>query len=197
MIERTEPWLTEAANEKLKSIINNGKNLHVFEYGSGASTIWFCKQPNVERIYSVEHDKKWLKELAQHLTPELAKKAVFFMGETPYHYAICWATENIKIESEVKLSTGTRLRIACSQKPEGIFDIILVDGRNRVKCIKVCMDYVKPGGILILDNSERHYYKPGIDLLKDWHRFDTYQPLPDKYGFTYPHWQTTFFTKPC
>jgi len=59
---RTEPWLTEEANRILDLIIQNGKNLRVFEYGMGASTIWFLKQKNVALLHSVEHDP-WQQKL--------------------------------------------------------------------------------------------------------------------------------------
>ena len=34
-------------------------------------------------------------------------------------------------------------------------DIILIDGRKRVACIKSAVDYLSGKGVLILDNSER------------------------------------------
>lgn len=76
------------------------------------------------------------------------------------------------------------------------YDVILVDGRDRVKCIKSAIPKLKPEGILILDNSEREYYKEGIDLMKDWNSISFRQGQPDKYGFTYPNWTCTIFIKP-
>lgn len=162
---RAEPWLTETANKMLEEIIAIGKNLSVFEFGAGASTIWFSKQTNITHLVSVEHDEKWRMEVA--LKQQSATSILIHMQQ-PYNTAI---------------------------DSFGLFDIILVDGRNRVKCIESAIPHLKPNGILILDNSERDYYAPGIKLLSDFKRIDTLQPQPDKYGFTYPGWQTSFFYK--
>jgi hypothetical protein len=50
------------------------------------------------------------------------------------------------------------------------YDLIIVDGRYRVHCIKNTFNLVKPGGYLLLDNSERKDYNSGISFLdeKGW-----------------------------
>jgi len=165
MIERTEPWLTEAANKILEQYVKTHKNIDVFEFGSGASTVWFSKQKNVNYLVSVEHDEKWYEEVIQY---NQKPDAALLQTQLPYNSVI---------------------------NMFGLFDIILVDGRNRVKCIESALPHLKENGLLILDNSEREYYKPGIDLLHNFKRIDTHQPHPDKYGFTYPDWCTSFFYK--
>ena len=45
------------------------------------------------------------------------------------------------------------------------FDIILVDGRDRVNCIKQSIDCLTSNGVLILDDSQRDRYQEGIDFL--------------------------------
>lgn len=168
MIERTEPWITEAANKILAEIVTQGKNLHVFEYGAGASTIWFANNTNVSKLISVENSAVWAAAIINNLDDQKCESDILYR-KTPYNAAI----DNYEM-----------------------FDIIMVDGRNRVKCIASAIPHLKPGGILILDNSERDYYQSGIDLMKGWDRTDTTQPNPDKYGFTYPGWATSFFKKP-
>jgi predicted O-methyltransferase YrrM len=163
MIDRTEPWLTEDANKILTELVNKGKNLSVFEFGSGASTIWFSKQENVNVVISVEHDMDWWNQVGLIRNKD---KAIIHLENQPYNHLI---------------------------DRYGLFDIILVDGRNRVKCIESALPHLKESGVLILDNSEREYYQKGIDLMAGFQRIDTFQPNPDKYGFTYPGWKTSFF----
>ena len=57
--------------------------------------------------------------------------------------------------------------------PKDYFDLVFIDGRDRVKCIQNSIDRVKPKGIIVLDNSEREEYKDGIMLLKDWKEIET------------------------
>jgi predicted O-methyltransferase YrrM len=59
--------------------------------------------------------------------------------------------------------------------PDEYFDIILIDGRARPSCIKRSVSKVKPGGLLILDNSEREYYlAKAIEYLKAFQRNEFY-----------------------
>lgn len=170
MIERQEPWLTEDANQILQKIVSERRDLRVFEFGSGASTIWFSKQKNVKTLISVEHNIDWIKKVKAGINlGETLPKIELIFQYIPYNTAI---------------------------DIYGMFDIILVDGRNRVKCIESALPHLKDKGVLILDNSEREYYQKGIDLMKNFDRLDTFQPKPDKYGFTYPGWTTSFFFKP-
>lgn len=172
---RTEPWLTEQANEILQQIVNNREKLRVFEYGMGASTLWFLQQKNVSLLHSVEHDPEWFdfisKEVIKAHLPN--SKIVELMNRAqPYHSAI---HGNNDFDRQ--------------------YDIILIDGRNRNLCIQSSLLHCAPNGCIILDNSEREHYLPGKKLFDGWWRLYTHQPNPDKYNFTYPGWETTFFFK--
>jgi hypothetical protein len=39
------------------------------------------------------------------------------------------------------------------------FDVIVIDSRDRAKCMEVAPIFLKPNGIIILDNSERENLK--------------------------------------
>ena len=49
------PWYTSGALEVITGIDWHGK--HVFEYGSGNSTIWYRSKGAV--VFGVDHDKEW------------------------------------------------------------------------------------------------------------------------------------------
>jgi hypothetical protein len=36
----------------------------------------------------------------------------------------------------------------------GVFDVVSIDGAERSACARAAVDYLKPGGVIILDNSE-------------------------------------------
>jgi hypothetical protein len=55
---------------------------------------------------------------------------------------------------------------------------------------------LRPGGVLVLDNAERHYYQPGISYMADWDRIETMQRYPDKYGFNQAGWLSVAYIKP-
>lgn len=55
-----------------------------------------------------------------------------------------------------------------SRVPENWADLVLVDGRDRVKCVQSSEAMVRPGGWLLLDNAERDRYKPIFHMLRKW-----------------------------
>lgn len=166
MIERKEPWFTEPAIKVLDDYLKKNKPF-VFEFGMGASTVYLADKCSL--LISVDHDEKWFSEIQKHIS--IQKAASVCLSNRPYNYTI-------------------------ELEKDDFFDIIIVDGRDRVKCIESSIPKLKSGGWLILDNSERPYYQRGIDLMQGWERRDYYQPEPDKYGFTYPDWTTSIFIKP-
>ncbi|NFR87440.1 MULTISPECIES: hypothetical protein [unclassified Clostridium] len=131
------PWLSYGIIDILKSRINKG--MKVFEYGSGNSTIWWSER--VEKVISVEHDRKWYEILKNN------KKYNF--------NNLIYASLDNTNEYETAILTTNNL-----------YDIIVIDGRKRVKCSKVCLKSLKDNGVIIWDDSNREYYKEGIDMLK-------------------------------
>jgi predicted O-methyltransferase YrrM len=171
-IERNEAWFTEASIIEFERFLNTNTNLKIFEFGMGASTIWLSKFPSISLLVSVEHDKNWFHEVGEQIkNTERTGGCGLNLSERPYDYCI-------------------------KSYDDDFFDCVIVDGRDRVKCLESAKSKIKPNGLLILDNSERTEYVSGIELYSGWERQDFKQPLPDKYGFTYPDWTTTFFKKP-
>ncbi len=50
-------------------------------------------------------------------------------------------------------------------KLEETFDIIIVDGRDRVNCCKQAVKAVSANGVIVLDDSEREVYREGVNFL--------------------------------
>lgn len=130
------PWLTYPAVEFLAARVHG--ELEVFEYGSGNSTLWWSRR--VKRVVSCEHDKEWYARY-RSLVPENVSYLLrrYKGGSSAYR-------EEIK-----------RYRAR--------FDILVVDGRQRVACIENGLAALGPAGVVIIDNSDRSRYRPGYQLL--------------------------------
>lgn len=129
------PWFTYPFIDFLKVRLN--KNMKVFEFGSGNSTIWFAKR--VSSIVSVEHNEKWYNKIREAI-PQNAK--IIFnnpTNENEYHKIIKTMTDK--------------------------FDLIIVDAIDRVNCLRVSKDHLSENGVIILDNSNRPEYSDGINYL--------------------------------
>ena len=73
-------------------------------------------------------------------------------------------------------------------------DLISVDGRNRVCCVKRAATKLKPGGHLLLDNSDREQYEEAHHYMKsmNWETFKfSGLCFADEWGT-----QATFWRKP-
>lgn len=77
---------------------------------------------------------------------------------------------------------------------EEIFDCIIVDGEWRDDCVEWAIPYLKPKGIIIIDNYEQPSYtetdfKKTNELLKGWTKLIFKQ-------YNHSDWQTAVFIKP-
>lgn len=129
------PWITLPCLDFIENRLN--KDMSVFEYGAGNSTFYFSKLAG--NVASVEHDQEWFKKIAKE------SKSNISINYCPLKYNDTYCRFIINLNSH--------------------FDLIVVDGRDRVNCIKNCVEKLTHGGCIILDDSERKQYKEGVDYL--------------------------------
>ncbi len=158
------PQIAPKAIEWLDNYLK--KDMIVFEWGSGGSTIYFSKK--AKKIISIEHNSKWYKKVSKEIKKKnilncelILKKPQVLNGK--------------KYISSDKNYTGLGFENYCKaidSSPDKSFDLVLVDGRARPSCIFHALNKVKNKGYLILDDSQRKEYLPAIELLKGWKRQD-------------------------
>ncbi len=173
-----EPWLVYTAVNWLAIYLRELKEtpassvriVRILEWGCGGSTLWFANRST--RVTSIEHSRKWRYKIAE-------KAAVAKLHNIDHVYIPCQGDKGC-FKPYAEFVRGY---------DEATFDLVNVDGRARVRCIEQVLMHrlVKPGGVLVLDNSERHYYSPALQMLADagWsvHHFDD-------------QWRTTIFQRP-
>jgi len=158
MTELDSPWWTyraiDVVEAQLASLRSHGQRVRVFEYGSGASTVWLAKR--ADEVHSVEHHR----EFAEQLRPVLS------------------AYDNV--DFRVVPPTPSDEPVICSHKPgtagldftdyvhsiddvPGQFTLIEIDGRAREACLEHALKRLEPGGIIVFDNSRRHRYREAIE----------------------------------
>lgn len=138
-----------------------------WEFGSGMGTNWLANR--CDHLTTIDDDAEWHDRVLKMI--DNRKDVVALLCERPYHWQINIVEDNT-------------------------LSLVIVDGRDRVKCIEASIPKLMSGGLLILDNSEREYYQRGINLMKDWNQIHCKQNRPDKYNFTYENWTTSIFIKP-
>ena len=131
------PWVTYSFIDFIKDRLN--KKQKVFEYGSGSSTLFYAKR--VDRVVSVEHDESWFNKI---------------LNTKPQNAEMIFT----KLERGGEYSKKAAL---LGEK----FDIIIVDGRDRVNCCKESIHALSSSGVMVLDDSERPEYNEARLFLKE------------------------------
>jgi hypothetical protein len=147
---RVVPWVTDQTVTFLLNFIEgfekeNGRFPAVLEFGMGSSSLFFGDRSS--SLVSFEHDPEWYaKTTAMMDIQGWAPEA--HLLERPYSRKI----------AEI---IGTRK-----------FDLILIDGRDRVSCLTELLRIgaLSKDGVFVIDNTERMFdtdreYEPMLDLL--------------------------------
>lgn len=137
--KEARPWINYSFMDFIDERLTNDMN--VFEYGSGLSTLYFARR--VKSIVSIEHNKDWFDRVSALVSDHENAKVIYVELNDNYPAAIGFAGTDKK------------------------FDLVLVDGRMRNDCIENAVGFLSPGGVIILDDSERNRYQPSFVLLEN------------------------------
>jgi hypothetical protein len=129
------PWVTYSFIDFIADRIQ--KEHKIFEFGSGNSTLYYAKRAGT--VVSVEHDKEWFDKITTGKPSN---------------------SEMVFCELE---SNGAYSKMPTSRDQK--FDIIIVDGRDRVNCCYHSLSALSESGVVVLDDSERLKYQDGRTFL--------------------------------
>lgn len=170
------PWIPYVARDFLDRILT--PEMCVFEWGSGGSTVYFAER--VAQVVTVEHECKEAQPslenvVALYIPPEDGELGTD-RSRPEHYYSEAYPGKNFK-------------RYALAIDDFEPFDLVFVDGRARPSCLHHAK--VKPGGWLVLDNSDREYYLKHV-AFGGWEERCFFGCGPYN---NYP-WQITFWRKP-
>lgn len=182
-----KPWISFAALRFLEDILR--KDMRVYEYGSGGSTLFFAK--HVKEVIVTEHDRNWYDTVVS----EMNKNNIRNCRVRLFEPILDTATFNKDISdpdayiSDCEVYRGMSFKNYASSidvYPDEFFDVVFIDGRSRPSCFKHAVKKVKKGGYLVLDNAETPYYSYIHTTLSDkkWKKYNFYGPFPYVYHFS-------------
>jgi hypothetical protein len=129
------PWMNYNIIAFLEERLD--KQLILFEYGSGYSTLFYAS--HVSQVISVEYDPIWYNKIKYDL-PSNAQILFRSLEAGEYCQAI--------LESH------------------RLYDVVVIDGRERVCCAETAKQVLSPDGVILFDDSHRERYQSAIrDLL--------------------------------
>lgn len=123
----------------------------VFEYGAGHSTFWWASR--VGSVVACEHDSEW---------------AAFVDKNRPDNVTLL-----VKTADDDTYIRALEPYPAC-------FDVVVLDGIFRNECVPHIEQGLKPGGIIVFDNTDRPRNEPAAKELEDrgFKRIDFVGPVP-------------------
>lgn len=158
------PWFTYPAIYWLDGVMEGRER--VFEFGSGQSTRWFSRR--ARSVVSVEHDAAWASRVERE-SEKLANVSVLFRD----------------CDGDDLTSSATDPYVGALSEQRSAFDIVVVDGRARARCLEVAPECLEAQGLLILDNSDREEYRASLEMLHGlgFARIDFVGPIPGAVNF--------------
>ncbi|HFE37786.1 MAG TPA: hypothetical protein ENK06_05120, partial [Gammaproteobacteria bacterium] len=106
------PWMNYNAISFLETRLS--KSIKIFEYGSGYSTVFYADRAS--QVTSLEYNKEWLNKIQEMLS----------------------GRDNVRLLYKPLEYDGEYCKAILSTREK--FDLVIVDGRDRVRCIFNAVD---------------------------------------------------------
>jgi predicted O-methyltransferase YrrM len=134
-----EPWIAPGAVRYLQD--NLRTDMRALEWGSGRSTAWLAAR--VGHLVSVEHDAGWHARVAEDLRAG---------GHANVDYRLV-PLDPDKPNGDIFTDDLPAYAGVARALDDASLDFVSVDGAYRVSCVLAALDKIKPGGLLMVDDS--------------------------------------------
>jgi SAM-dependent methyltransferase len=160
------PWFSYAVIDFLKEFLQ--PHMLAFEYGSGGSTLFLARR--VKFVFSVEDNRVWFERVSQVLDNKKISNVNIQLR--PFDF-----------KNPVGFEDSAYLKALHAQS----FDVIIIDGSEewtqvRPLCFRHAENFVREGGIIVVDDSWRY---PSLRTDHKAKRMETFQSAgPCRLGVT-------------
>lgn len=122
---RDEPWWPKSVIPVIDGLVSPASQ--VLEFGCGGSTIWLAQR--AKNVISVEDNPHWQAKIVDRLAQLKISNASIRYALGGAYFDLSWCND---------------LR----------FDLVVVDGSYRWRCIEAVLPLMRKGGAIYLDNSD-------------------------------------------
>lgn len=180
------PWFAFQSIRYIEKLLR--PDMKIIEYGGGYSTLWWASR--VSEVTTVERSKEWSKEIKLSLRKHDLKNVELRTfdkfpntseGELELNY------ESLRPLVDEYISSPLEPKHSC--------DVLIVDDVFRNAVVEGGLQFLKPGGLLILDDSERERHKPVMESMirGGWSSAHFFGAVP----YHFHEKQTTIWFKPA
>jgi precorrin-6B methylase 2 len=156
------PWLHFFAIDWLENYVDS--SMKVFEWGSGGSTLFWSR--HVQHVICVEHDRAWYERVLQTLERDGIKNVKLL--HVPGGREKVDTPEDLLFVGEGTREVFREYANWINDYPDEEFDIIVVDGMARLACLSNAIPKLRPGGVIVFDNSNRYEAVLSWFAIDDW-----------------------------
>lgn len=150
-----------------------GKRLSVFEWGTGMSTIYYSRYlvsiDSDFEWHSIDNFREWKEKVARLVNHYgLNDRVHLYLSEFPAFWELPgWPWKDRKIPQgicgpNVAEYVEYPRRIAGSKG----FDVIIIDGRFRRRCLIVASEVLTPSGLVLLHDAQKNHYHSSLENYK-------------------------------
>lgn len=144
------PWMPAKDVSKIEATIMNlqSKSLEVLEWGSGGSTLHFTgfmRQNGIAyRWLSLEYNARWYRQVQQEVSNDRCiELALFDVGNDRLRQRYTEMSDYVSYPTTLGRT----------------FDVVVIDGRKRRRCLLEARHLLKPAGVVLLHDAERPHYQ--------------------------------------
>jgi hypothetical protein len=123
-----QPWISYDAQKQIAAFLT--PRSRVLEYGSGMSTVWYAQHAG--EVVSIEDFAPWFDQVGAIIAER---------GVGNVRYRIAAEVADYTMPTEEERGAG--------------FDLIMIDGSARDRCVAAALPLLRAGGMIYLDNSDK------------------------------------------
>jgi hypothetical protein len=134
-----EPWISQGAIRFCDAHLK--RDQAGLEWGSGRSTKWYAER--LGRLLSIEFDPGWHGRVVREIKGYSNVECRFIPPDHPLDQPT--VRDYDPVPSYVA---------AADEFPDSSLDFVVVDGHYRHACVRQVLAKIKPGGLLLIDNTD-------------------------------------------
>lgn len=147
-----KPMMTESDMKTIERILDAYPSVSVLEWGSGGSTVYFpnyLRKNNTPYSWlSIEYNTAWYQKISAATEND------------PHTEIVLFDTGNAHVKQR---ENPMDEYVAYPSTLGKTFDVILIDGRKRRRCILEAKQLLNPNGVVLLHDAQRRYYHCAFD----------------------------------
>jgi hypothetical protein len=155
MVDLDVPWWTYRAVDEVERWLGaRPRPARVFEYGSGASTVWLARRAG--SVTTVEHHQEFAALMHGLLAP--VENATLLVRPP-----IPASSPKVSSAKEGYAGLDFESYVTTLDECDGEYDLVVVDGRAREACLLRALPRLAPDGLVVFDNTRRRRYRAAIE----------------------------------